>query len=61
MSSTATKENRMLEIFFRAMKVENISVKSLAQEYGVSNKSILRDISEIKNFLYENRELVGNT
>ncbi|NLZ47304.1 MAG: HTH domain-containing protein [Clostridiales bacterium] len=61
MSSTATKENRMLEIFFRAMKVENISVKSLAQEYGVSIKSILRDISEIKNFLYENRELVGNT
>ena len=61
MSSTGTKKNRMLEIFFRAMKGENISVKNLADEYGVSAKSISRDIGEIKNFLCENRELVGNT
>lgn len=61
MSSTGTKKNRMLEIFFRAMKGENISVKKIADEYGVSSKSISRDIGEIKNFLYENRELVGNT
>lgn len=61
MSSTGTKKNRMLEIFYRAMKGENISVKSLADEYGVSAKSIYRDLGEIKNFLYENRELVGNT
>lgn len=61
MSSTGTKKNRMLEIFFRAMKGENISVKNLAEEYGVSGKSIYRDLGEIKNFLCENRELVGNT
>lgn len=61
MSSSGTKKNRMLEIFFRAMKGENISVKNLADEYGVSAKSISRDIGEIKNFLCENRELVGNT
>lgn len=61
MSSTGTKKNRMLEIFFRAMKGENISVKHLAEEYGVSGKSISRDLGEIKNFLCENRELVGNT
>ena len=61
MSSTGTKKNRMLEIFFRAMKGEDISVKSLADEYGVSGKSISRDLSEIKNFLADNRELVGNT
>ena len=59
MSSTGTKKNRMLEIFFRAMKGENISVKKLADEYGVSVKSISRDLGEIKNFLCENRELVG--
>ena len=61
MSSTGTKKNRMLEIFFRAMRGEYISVKNLAEEYRVSSKSISRDLSEIKNFLYENRELVGNT
>ena len=61
MKSTENKRNRMLEIFFRAMKGENISVKKLAFEYGVSNKSISRDISEIKNFLCDNRDLVGNT
>lgn len=61
MSSTGTKKNRMLEIFFRAMKGENISVKKLADEYDVSIKSISRDLGDIKNFLCENRELVGNT
>lgn len=61
MSSVGNKKNRMLEIFFRAMKGENISVKNLALEYKVSSKSISRDIGEIKNFLSDNRELVGNT
>lgn len=61
MGSTGTKKNRMLEIFFRAMKGENISVKSMADEYGVSCKSISGDLGEIKNFLCENRELTGNT
>lgn len=61
MSITRNKKNRMLEIFFRAMKGENISVKNLAIEYEVSAKSISRDIGEIKNFLCDNRELVGNT
>lgn len=61
MSITGTKKNRMLEIFFRAMKGENISVKKLADEYGVSGKSISRDIGEIKTFLCENRDLVGNS
>lgn len=61
MSSTGSKKNRMLEIFYRAMKGENISVKKLALEYNVSNKSISRDMGEIKNFLSDNRELVGNT
>lgn len=61
MSSTGTKKNRMLEIFFRAMKGEDISVKKLAEDYRVSAKSISRDLSEIKNFLSDNRDLVGNT
>lgn len=61
MGGVGNKKSRMLEIFFRAMKGESISVKKLADEYGVSRKSISRDIGEIKTFLCENRDLVGNT
>lgn len=61
MGNSMKKKNRMFDIFYRAMRGENISVKNIADEYGVSTKSIARDINEIKNFLYDNRELVGNT
>lgn len=60
MGTSAQKKNRVLDIFYRAMKGENISVSKIASEYGVSTKSISRDINEIKNFLSDNRELVGN-
>ena len=53
------KRNRTLEIFFRGMRGEDISPTKLADEYGVSTKSITRNINEIKDFLDENRELVG--
>ena len=56
-----TNKYRILEIFFRALRGEDIFVQSLANEYGVSTKSISRSISELKNFLSDNRELVGNT
>lgn len=55
-----TKNNRMLEIFFRALRGEVISVKKIAKEYSVSSKSISRDISEIQAFLAEHRELMQN-
>ncbi|MGN1036466.1 MAG: helix-turn-helix transcriptional regulator [Ruminococcus sp.] len=54
------KNERLLEIFFRALKGEMISVKKLAVEYEVSKKSISRDIAEIQNFLSEHRELMQN-
>lgn len=56
-----TKQDRILEIFFRGLRGEDISVKSLSDEYGVSTKSISRDISDLKAFLEDHRELVGNT
>lgn len=59
MEKVLEKKNRMLEIFYRAMKGELLSVKGLAAEYGVSEKSISRDISEIKCFLSNSREIVG--
>ena len=55
------KDNRILSIFYRSIKGEDISTKRLADEYGISTKSVSRDIAKIKNFLCENRELVGNT
>lgn len=61
MDQSIDKSMRVLAIFYRAMKGESISVKSLALEYGVSTKSISRDMNDIKNFLCDHRELVGNT
>lgn len=56
-----TKQCRVLEIFFRGLRGENLSVQGLANEYNVSTKSITRSINELKSFLSDHRELVGNT
>ena len=53
------KRNRTLELFFRAMRGEDLSPAKLAVEYGVSRKSITRSLNEVKDFLSEGRELVG--
>ena len=56
-----TNKYRMLEIFFRGLRGEDISVSKLADEYSVSTKSVSRSINELKNFFADNRTLVGNT
>lgn len=56
----SNKQYRVLEIFFRALRGEDIIVRKLADEYNVSTKSITRSINELKNFLVEHRVLVGN-
>lgn len=56
-----TKQYRVLEIFFRGLRGEDLSVQELANEYSVSTKSITRSINELKDFLTDHRELVGNT
>lgn len=50
------KKSRLLDIFYRAIRGEKIKVAALAGEYEVSEKSISRDISEIKLFLSDNPE-----
>lgn len=55
------KQERLLEIFFRGLHGEDISVRGLANEYEVSTKSITRNLNDLKNFLAEHRELVGHT
>lgn len=54
------KNDRILAIFLRGMRGEKLTVSSLANEYGVSPKSISRDISGIRCFLAENREICGH-
>lgn len=56
-----TKLDRVLEIFFRGLCGEDLSVQRLADEYEVSTKSITRSINDLKNFLSDHRELVGHT
>lgn len=53
------KKDRILEILFRLVIGSEVSVSELADEYDVSTKSISRDISEIKNFIAEHRELLS--
>lgn len=52
-------KERLLEIFFKAVKGNRISVKELALNYGLSNKTISRDISCLNKFLSNHRDLVG--
>lgn len=56
-----TRQSRVLEIFFRGLRGEDLSVQRLADEYSVSTKSITRSINDLKAFLADHRELVGNT
>ena len=57
----STKHDRLLEIFFRCLRGEELSVQKLSEEYQVSTKSISRDINDLKAFLADHRQLVGNT
>lgn len=54
------KTDRVMELFFRAMKGEFLSAQQLSYEYNVSARSITRDINSLKNFLAEHRELFEN-
>ncbi|MEG0899787.1 MAG: WYL domain-containing transcriptional regulator [Oscillospiraceae bacterium] len=54
------KIDRILELFFRGLRGESLSVRKLADYYGVSTRSISRDITSLKSFLADHRELIGN-
>lgn len=54
------KQGHILEVMVRLLRGEKIMVKELFNQYAVSRKSIYRDINEIKNFVLEHRELMGN-
>lgn len=56
-----SKIERTLAIFFRGLRGEGLSVKKLSEEFEVSTRSIARSITDLKAFLADHRELVGNT
>lgn len=56
-----TKQERVLSIFFRALRGESLPVRQLADDFGTSTKSITRDLNDIKAFFADNRELAGNS
>ena len=51
---------RLLDIFYRVMWDNQVTLAGMAQNYDVSEKTIIRDINVIRAFLSENRTLVGN-
>mgnify|MGYP003375437803 CR=1 FL=1 len=53
------KKIRILSILYQLLVGNQVSVAKLAEKYQVSTKSINRDISIIRNFLAENRDMVG--
>ena len=56
-----SKQDRLLELFFRGLRGEALSAQKLAEEYGVSKRSVSRDLSDLKAFCADHRELVGHT
>ena len=58
-SEKEIKTGRLMELFIRALKGEALSVKELSEEYGVSTRSITRDINDLKAFLSDNQDILG--
>ena len=50
--------DRTLEIFYRLLRGEAVSNKAVAEKYGISSRTVSRDIGRIQNFLSDNRELM---
>lgn len=58
--STSDRTHRILDIFYKSIHGEHYSAIELSNYYGVSKKTISRDIGEVRNFLSEYREQLGN-
>ena len=52
--------DRTLEIFYTLIRGECLSNRKIADKYGVSSRTISRDISRIQNFFYEHRDIMNN-
>ena len=52
--------DRTLEIFYTLIRGECLSNRKIADRYGVSARTVSRDISRIQNFFYEHRDIMNN-
>ena len=52
--------DRTLEIFYTLIRGECLSNRKIADKYGVSSRTISRDIGRIQNFFYEHRDIMNN-
>lgn len=52
--------DRTLEIFYTLIRGECLSNRKIADRYGVSTRTVSRDISRIQNYFYEHRDIMNN-
>ncbi|MEJ7542011.1 HTH domain-containing protein [Staphylococcus intermedius] len=50
------RAQRLLSIYTRLIHHQRIDKTSLADEFNVNERTIKRDIQEIRNYLYDNEE-----
>ncbi|MBI5976044.1 HTH domain-containing protein [Staphylococcus canis] len=51
-----SRSNRLLSVYTRLIKNQYINISQLAYEFNVSERTIKRDIQEVRNYLYDNDE-----
>ena len=59
MDNSRDKKFRGLEIYDRLRRGERLVKEDLANEYGVSLKTIQRDIDELRVYLFEKKDEIG--
>ncbi|AKS68188.1 hypothetical protein RN70_00810 [Staphylococcus schleiferi] len=50
------RSHRLLSIYTRFMQNKRLDLSELSNEFKVSDRTIKRDIQEIRNYLYDNEE-----
>ena len=58
--SRYNKIHRILDIFYMGLNDKYSSTQELSYKYNVSKKTVSRDINEIRSFLSEYRDIIGN-
>ena len=59
MKDSSNKSNRVLDIYTKLMSGKIVNKSNEARDHGVDERSIQRDIEEIKYFLYEDTSATG--
>lgn len=58
--STYNKMHRILDIFYMGISNRYFSASELSDKYNISKKTVARDINEVRSFLFEYRDTIGN-